>query len=164
MNCPYCVRQLDDWLAGLQAGRLIIRENVEIEIVHHDRGDIEHLRAKNMVVTAGLNLLRDLLDQTQGPITYFAVGTNNTAPAAGQTALLGEVYRQVVSQRDKASAQIVHRCFVPTTAGNGNTLQEAALFNASSGGSMFSRVIHDPIVKTNTVSITHTWTHTLATV
>ena len=164
MNCPHCHRQLDRWLKDLQAGRCYVRENVAIEIVHHDRGDIEHRRAKNLVVTAGLNLLRDLLDQTQGPITHFATGTSNTAAAAGQTALVAEVYRQVVSQRDKSSAEIIHRCFIPTTAANGNTLREGALFNAASAGTMFSRVTHDDIVKTSSVSVTYTWTHTLATV
>ena len=163
-QCPHCQRQLDAWLAGLQAGRLVIRENVQTEIRHHDTGLIEQLSSKNLVVTSGLNLLRDLLDQTQGPITHFAVGTNATAPAAGNTALIAEVYRQVVSQRDKSSAQIIHRCFVPTSAASGNTLREAGLLNSASGGTLFSRVTHDDIVKTNSVSVTHTWTHTLATV
>ncbi len=149
--------------AVVHGGRIRVQENVLVEIRNHRAGTVRRQRYCNLVVTAGLNLLRDLLDQTQGPITHFAAGTNNTAAAAGQTALLAEVYRNVVSQRDKpANGQIVHRCFIPTTAANGSTLVEGGLFTASAGGSMFTRFTFSSIAKTNSISVTITWTHTFS--
>lgn len=149
---------------AIPGGRVAVEENVVIEI--RTRSGLRIVeRRHNLVVTAGLNLLRDLLDATQTGITHFAVGTSATAPAAGDTALGAEVYRNVVSQRDKpANGQIVHRCFVPTTAANGVTLQEAGLFTAASGGTLFSRVTYSPILKTNSISVTITWTHTFSAV
>ena len=144
-------------------GRIRVRENVLVEIRDHRTGRVRRLRRSNLVVTAGLNLLRDLLDQTQGPVTHFAVGTSSTAASAGQTALVAEVYRNVVSQRDKpANGQIVHRCFIPTTAANGSTLKEAGLFNDAIAGTMFTRFVMSDIAKTSSISVTITWTHTFS--
>jgi hypothetical protein len=149
--------------AVVHGARVRVRENVVIEVRDRRGRCLRRERRTNLVTTAGLNLLRDLLDASQGPITHFAVGTSGTAPASGNTALGAEVYRNVVSQRDKpANGQIVHRCFVPTTAANGSTLREAGLFNAASGGSLFSRIVYSDIVKTNSISVTITWTHTFS--
>jgi len=161
MECPHCHRALDSWLKALATGCVIVKENVLTEV--RDALTNRLLRAiatENLVVDAGLNQLRDLLDATNTSITYFAVGTSSTAPANGQTALVAEVYRNTVTQRVKASAAMTQRCFVASTAANGNTLREAGLFNASAAGTMFSRVTHDDIIKTISITVTHAWTHT----
>jgi hypothetical protein len=150
-------------LNALAAGRVVVTENVltEVRDALTDRL-LRSIASSNLVVDAGLNQLRDLLDATIGSITHFAVGTSATAPANGQTALVAEVYRNTVTQRVKASASVTQRCFVASSAANGNTLREAALLNAPSAGTMFSRVTHDDIVKTISITVTHAWTHTFA--
>lgn len=161
--CPHCLHEFE-WLLTEQAkGRLCVLENVVTEVHRASDGTlVEILRNHNLVVDAGLNLLRDLLDATNTAITHFRAGTSSTAPANGQTDLIASVHGNVVSQRVKASFAITHRCFIPSSAANGNTLREAGLFNALTGGTMFSRVTHDDIVKTASNTVTHSWTHTLA--
>lgn len=49
--------------------------------------------------------------------------------------------------------------YLGSGSANGNTLGEAGLFNAASGGTMFARVKLSPtIVKTSSIAVTFTWT------
>ena len=161
-RCPHCSRALDEALNAQAKGRLAVLENVVTEI--HDVGGrlLDVLRAHNRVVDAGLRLIPDLFDVTSGGISHFRVGTSNTAPVDAQTDLVAGVYQNVVSQRVKGNFFITHRCFIPPQSANGNTLREAALVNALTGGTMFSRVTHDDIAKTIAITVTHSWTHTFA--
>ncbi|WP_447979090.1 hypothetical protein [Candidatus Nitrospira bockiana] len=161
MNCPHCQRAIDELLEQLDKGRLLVRENVVIQIRDSSSDALlEELRTGNLVVDAGLDLIRDWSDGTQGGITQGAVGTDGTSPANAQTALVAEVYRTNISQRLKVAAEITHRIFVPKGSANGNTLREAGLFNANN--KMFSRVVHDPIAKSVSNTVTIAWTHSFA--
>lgn len=163
IHCPHCLRAIDRALNAAAKGRLAIKENVETEIRAAADGRLLDVRyAQNLILDAGLRLVPDLIDVTAGGISHFRVGTNSTAPAAGQTDLLAAVYQNVVSQRLKGNFFITHRCFIPAQSANGSTLREAALANALTGGTMFSRVVHDDIVKTVAITVTHSWTHSFA--
>lgn len=163
IECPHCLRKIEWALNEAAKGRLAIVENVvtEIRSALDDRLQ-EVLRSKNLIVDAGLRLIPDLFDETSGGVSHFRVGTSNTAPAEAQTDLVAGVYQNVVSQRIKGNFFITHRCFLPAQSVNGNTLREAALANALTGGTMFSRVIHDDIAKTVANTVTHSWTHSFA--
>lgn len=114
----------------------------------------------NLVVNAGLNLIRDLLDgDAVAGITHFAVGTGTTAVTASDTALVTEVSRAAVAGRTSNAQQLVVSYYLPSGTANGNTLAEAGIFNAASGGTMFARVKLSPtIVKTASIAVTFTWT------
>lgn len=161
--CPHCSRDIEGFLNEQAKGRLALVENVVTEI--RRAGDdrlLEILRSHNRVVDAGLRLIPDLIDVTAGGISHFRVGTSNTAVADNQTDLVAGVYQNVVSQRVKGNFFVTHRCFIPAQSANGNTLREAGLFNALTGGTMFSRVTHDDIAKTVAITVTHSWTHSFA--
>src|SRR5258707_10660228 len=57
---------------------------------------------------SGRSLVRDLRRGigTDMRIKYVAIGTNSTAPAAGQTQLLAEVFRKVMTATSSPSAGV----------------------------------------------------------
>ena len=112
----------------------------------------------NLVVSAGLDLLRDLVYGGAVTMSHGAVGTDATAPAAGQVALGAEVFRDQISQRTKAAASLVIKFVVGSQQANSQTLREAGLFNAASGGTMYARVTPDPVSKTDAILVVYTWT------
>lgn len=114
----------------------------------------------NLVVNAGLNLIRDLLDgDAVAGLTHLAVGTGTTAVSASQTALTTEVFRAAVTSRTSNAQQLVVSYYLPSGSANGNTLAEAGLFNAAAAGTMFARVkLASTIVKTASIAVTFTWT------
>lgn len=116
----------------------------------------------NKIVTTGLDLVRDLLINTSAAPTDIAVGTDNTAPVAGDTTLVTEVFRNLITRRTASPQKATFQLFLDTGDANGNTLVEAGIFNRSSGGDMLSRVIFAAIVKTSGVTATLTWDITIA--
>lgn len=116
----------------------------------------------NTIVTAGLNLVRDLLAGNNAAPSHIAVGTDATAPAAGDTTLGTEVFRNVITRRIPSATQITFQLFLATGDANGNTLVEAGIFNASSAGDMLSRVTYTSIAKTSAITVTLTWDITIS--
>ena len=150
--------------------RLGIVENVHIVVADAQSGLVRQaFHTHNKIPTAGLNLVRDVLLGAQAIPSHVAVGTTTAAPAATDTALGNEVHRNTLTQRVPSAQQILWTFFLPATAGNGHTLREAAIMNSSSTGgehgtaaTVLSRVVHDPIVKTVSLTVTYYWTHTFA--
>lgn len=122
------------------------------------------IRTQNLVVNAGLDLIGDMLiESTAVGLNFFAVGTDNTGPAAGDTTLGAEVYRAAITTAVRTSPGVITiTMFVPTTAANGSSLVEIGLFTLSSAGTMFSRAIHSSITKTASVTVTYQWTITFS--
>lgn len=121
-------------------------------------------RGHNLVVEAGRNLIRDLLDgDAVNGITHFALGTSATPVLDTDVALGGEALRDVVTQRISSASVLTIKYFLSSTLLNGTTIREAGLFNAASGPTMFARYLVDPvIVKDNTIAVTFSWVITLA--
>lgn len=158
--------------AGLQVGLRPeqVQPGVNVRVWRHDlRTGRTALvdEGHNLVTAVGLNLIRDRIRGVSGtdPLSHMAVGTNNTAPASGNTALGAEVFRDVYTQVSLGTASLVIRYYLGPNDANGNTLQEAGLFNASSGGVLYARrLFSSPIVKTIDVAVTIEWTLTYAAV
>ncbi len=84
---------------------------------------------------AGKNLLRDLLAGrvTDAAIHYAAVGTGTATPAAGDTQLETEVYRQGISTfADTATAGEQHAITFIGPGQANTTIQEVGWFNGAS--------------------------------
>lgn len=121
----------------------------------------------NLVVTAGLNLIRLCFASGTGTqITHFGIGAgagSTTAAAAGQTDLQGATKaRYALTSTDATTdATLVCMYYLGSATGNGNTYNEAGLFTAASGGTMYNRVVlGTPIVKTASVAVSFVWTLT----
>ncbi len=139
-------------LAPAPVGRFGIEGIVKrVELVNARTGIIERALTgyprKNLITDAGLNGIGNGTD-LEALINYLGVGTDNTTPAVGQTALGAQVgarynanggFADVVSSGPNfAYWEVEITRVVPTTGGNGN-LTEFGFFSAGSGGIMWCR-------------------------
>jgi len=140
------------------------KANVCVEVCDARTGRVlRRIRRHNLVVTAGLVLLRDLVYGGTATLSHGGVGTAATPTVAGDTELVAEVFRDQISQRLKqplGSGSLVVRFVVGSQDANGVTLREAGLFNAAAGGSMYARAIPEDVVKTDAILVVYTWTLT----
>lgn len=135
------------------------KANVCIETVDARTGRVlSRSRRHNLVVDAGLDLLRDLVYGDGVILSHCGVGTDATTPAAGDVALGAEVFRDQLSQRTKQAAQLVIKFVLGSQQANGSTLREAGLFNAVSGGTLYARVTPEEVEKTDSILVIYTWT------
>ena len=139
-----------------------VGSNVRVTVTDADTGELLHEQQHhNLVVDAGLNLLRDFLDgDAVTGITHFGYGTGTTAVTAADTALGSQTARPALtSKTGTVSKAWTGTYFLNSGTGNGNTYSEAGLFTASTGGTMFARVILSPaVVKTSSIAVTFSWT------
>lgn len=144
-----------------------VRGIIDVEVTTERDGTTvtERQTIKNLVVDAGLNLIRDRLAGTSSAyVTHLAVGTNAAAVTALQTTLSTEVFRNVLTQTITSSTKTVQcKLYLAANEANGNTLREIGLFTASTGGTMYARaLLASPIVKNASTTVTFTWTTNLS--
>jgi len=94
---------------------------------------------ENLVVNTGLYHIADQMsDQGEAQMSHMAVGTDNTAPAAGQTALLAQTARVTLDSVTQSSDKVTYVATFGAGVGTGS-LREAGIFNAGVGGVMLAR-------------------------
>jgi len=129
-----------------------------VELIHKPTGLLKRkLQFKNLITTAGLNWIGAGsggssgwdISFNRGSSAHTAVGTGTTTPTIGDTALVAQVFRTNSTgvpsisptygfADDYSYAYVEHtRVFLPGS-GSGN-LTEVGIFNASSGGTMWTR-------------------------
>lgn len=113
----------------------------------------------NIIVTAGFNVLARLLagDTTySGEINYGALGTDDTAPALGDTTLGAESYRKIVSSQS-ADANVAYVDFFYAATDCNGTYEEFGNFIDGTGsadsGQLFSHIATGGWTKSNTESL-----------
>lgn len=127
-------------------------------------GRVKETREKhNLIVDTGEQGIADQLiaSPTLAKPTHFGVGTSSTAVASTQTALVSETGTRVAFTSKTRTTNVV--TMVGTfAAGNGTgALTEAGIFNASTSGTMYSRVVFSVINKGASDSLELTWTYTI---
>lgn len=134
------------------------RANLWVEVEDLDTGTVTRQETHNLVVDAGVNLLRDRILGTGNALTHMAIGTGTTAVAAGQTALTTEVVRGAFTSTTASAKKQTIKYYLDGSTANGNTLAEAGLFNAASTGTMYARaLLASTIAKTSSKAVTFTW-------
>lgn len=127
-------------------------------------GEIKEDRlVENIVTTVGKgNIASRMVGTATAVLSHMAVGTTNTAAAAGDTTLGAEVAasRTALTSWTAAAAIATAVCTFGAGVGTG-ALVEAGLFNASSAGSMMCRTVFSVINKAAGDSLTVTWTVTV---
>mgnify|MGYP006185763327 FL=1 len=116
----------------------------------------------NLVVTAGKGYVASRMkDTTQAAMSHMAIGTGTTAVAVANTALVSEVDRNALTSTAVSGSTIT---FIATFgAGEGTgAITEAALLNASSGGTMLCRTVYAVVNKGSQDSMTITWSVTVS--
>ena len=116
----------------------------------------------NLVVTAGKGFVASRMkDATATAMSHMAIGTNNTTAAVGQTALTAEAARGALTSTTVSNNTIA---YVETFAAGTGTgaIVEAAVLNASSGGTMLCRTVFAVVNKGSADAMTITWTITVS--
>jgi len=136
----------------------------ELQIVVRDQnGQIKEQRTvPNLVVTAGkVQLASRMLGTSVASPSHMAVGTGNTAPVAGDTALQTQLGSRVALTSATQSTNVL--TFVATFGAGVATgaLTEAGIFNASTAGTMTCRTTFSTVNKDTLDSLTITWNLTL---
>ena len=115
-----------------------------------------------MIVNSGLNLIRNwLANQTQTPPNHGAVGTGTIAEALTNTALQTEVGSRCALRFKTSENGIIDMIFtLLSTQGNLGNLTETGVFNASSAGTMFNRLVFIATNFNGTFNLKFTIKHT----
>jgi hypothetical protein len=116
----------------------------------------------NLVVDTGLAYIAGRMkDTSDAAMTHMAVGTDNTAAAAGNTALGSELAIQALTSTTVTTNSVAYVATYAAGTGTG-ALTEAGIFNAASSGTMLCRTVFAVINKGAADSMTVTWTVTIS--
>ena len=126
------------------------------EIVH---------QCDNLVVTAGKNWVAGRFKDGSIPaeMSHMAIGSADTAPAAGNTALATELNRiALTTDGGTVSNNTVQYDASWTSAAAAYVIKEAGIFNAASGGTMLARTTFAVINKGTDDTVSISWTITVS--
>ena len=132
-------------------------------VVRGDDGAIkQEFTVPNLVVDTGLDYIASRMkDTTDTAMSHMAVGTGTTAADAADTALETEAARETLTSTTVTSNAVAYVATFAAGTGTG-ALTEAAILNASSGGTMLCRTVFSVINKGASDSMTVTWTVTIS--
>jgi hypothetical protein len=117
---------------------------------------------KNVVVTTGKGYIASRMkDATATAMSHMAIGTGATAAVVGDTALVSEANRQALTSTAVSGGQVTYSATFGNGQGTG-ALTEAAILNASSGGTMLCRTVFSVINKGANDTLAITWTVTVS--
>lgn len=145
-----------------------ISGNVEWRLYNPFNGHEDIFREKNLVVTTGIELMRDLLGGISKRPSHIGLGTGSTAVVPGDTSIETEAFRGEITRRDNLPTGIEFQLFLGLNDGNGFTYTEAGLLetgfqNGSVGDPaiLVARVVapadFTQVTKTISVELTVTW-------
>lgn len=145
-------------MEGIKQG-IKMKGRVCIEILRAN-GEVERDEFDNLIVTTGKNHAAARLGNSPPTaMNSIAVGTGTNAPAAGDTALQTELYRESCSVTPSTNT-VQYSATLAPGEGTG-ALTEAGIFNQNTlGGTMLSRVIFSVKNKAAGDTMTITWTIT----
>lgn len=132
-------------------------------VVRGDDGAIkQEFTVPNLVVDAGLDYIASRMEGTSDTVmSHMAVGTGTTAADAADTALETEAARVALTSTTVTDNAVAYVATFAAGTGTG-ALTEAAILNASSGGTMLCRTVFSVINKGASDSMTVTWTVTIS--
>jgi len=119
---------------------------------------LEIIHGKNLVTDDGEELFMKWMNgEAADIITYCAVGSDNTAPAEGDSALGAEIGRILITDQTRVTTTITYSTFFGAADCNG-AWEEEGLLNAAVAGVLVAHSLFAaPIAKdgTKTVTIDH---------
>lgn len=120
------------------------------------------INVDNLVVNTGLSYIASRMVNTSSTVmSHMGVGTSSTATNVSQTALLAQVSRVALTGTTPVGSTITYS--TTFTAGQGTgSLNEAGIFNASSGGTMLCRTVFPTLVKEADDILTINWLVTIS--
>tara|TARA_Y100001937_G_scaffold60289_1_gene82630 strand:+ start:3105 stop:3533 length:429 start_codon:yes stop_codon:yes gene_type:complete len=111
----------------------------------------------NLVVTAGKGYVASRMAGTSATVmSHMAIGSGTSAAAASDTALGNELARTQLTSTNVSGADVTYVDTFGAGTGTG-AVTEAAILNASSGGTMLCRTVFSVVNKGASDSMTITW-------
>ena len=111
----------------------------------------------NLVVTTGKGYVASRMkDATATAMSHMAVGTGNTAAAAGDTALGTEAARVALTSTTVSTNTVTYVATFPAGTGTAS-LTEAGILNGSSGGTLLCRTVFATVSKGSADVMSITW-------
>ena len=141
---------------------LNLKGRLTVNLIAADGTTKETQEIPNLVVTTGKTFVASRMAGTSATVmSHMAIGTDNTAAAVGNTTLGSEVARVALTSTTATNNDIVYVATFPAgTPSSSAGVVEAAIFNASSSGTMLCRTVFSIINKASTDSLSITWTIT----
>lgn len=135
--------------------------SIDFKLLDKHGNVIKRVLKDNLVVTTGLALMLSRLGGSGNALTHMGIGSGTTAPTLANTDLQTSIVRRVFDTPGGtlAGTSITFYCLFPAGTGTG-TITEAGLFNAVAAGTMFSRIVFDPMTKSASLSLAASWTIT----
>ena len=132
-------------------------------VVRGEDGTVkQEFTVPNLVVDSGLDFIASRMkDATATAMSHMAVGTDNTAADAADTALGAEIARVALATSTVTNNAIAYVASYPAGTGTG-ALTEAGIFNDATTGDMLCRTVFAVINKGAADSMTVTWTVTIS--
>jgi hypothetical protein len=149
-----------------------LRGWLTLQLINHAGEVVQSISCQNHVVTAGRQLVAELFAATipVSKVNHIAVGTGDSPPENDQTQLVDERARNPIAEvsfvpvaddtRVTARLKVI---FGNDQANDNNNpedpapLREAGIFNAATGGTMYNRVVFEPVFKTNAFQLVMMW-------
>lgn len=134
---------------------LLTKASGEVEVVHKD----------NIIVGGGFDFVADAIGNAStrpGVMGWIAVGTGSSAAASTQTALVTELKRNAATYAHTAGTKVFTFTASFLAGDATGAITEAGVFNASSSGTMFDRVVFPVVNKGSDDSLTAVFTFTMS--
>ena len=141
---------------------LSAKGDVQLEVFDKDGNLKESQEIKNVVVTVGLGYIASRMkDASATAMSHMAVGSGNTAAAAGNTTLETELGRVTLTSTTVSTNTVQYIGDFPAGTGTGAVV-EAGVLNASSGGTLLCRTVFSVVNKGASDTLKVTWTITVS--
>lgn len=125
----------------------------------------ENFVVPNLVVSVGKAWIAARMKDTGQPVqmSHMAIGSDNTAAAAANTALGSELGRVSLTTAGGtvAGAVVTYDATFPAGTGTG-AVQEAGILNGSAGGTLLCRTTFNVVNKGADDTLSITWTVTIS--
>jgi len=131
-------------------------------VLNRENGTKDVYEHKNLVVTTGKNFIASRMkDTTDAAMSHMAIGSGNTAAAAGDTALGTQLDIQSLTSTTVSTNTVTYAATFGAGDGTG-AVAEAGVFNAASSGTMLCRSVFSVVNKAAGDSMTVTWVITIS--
>lgn len=136
---------------------------VQIQLLDASGKVKETHKVKNLVVSAGKTYIAARMQGSAIPTVmgYMAIGTGTATPAVANTTLGVEAGRVALASFSSSSNQVTATATFPAGTGTG-AITEAAIFNASTNGTMLCRTVFPVVTKQAGDTIAITWKVTVS--
>lgn len=143
------------------AEQIKVTGQVRIVITGKDGQVKDQREIKNLVVTTGKEFIAARMVGTPTAMSHMALGSNNTAAGAGDTALGTELGRVSLASAAASGAVVTYTASFPAGTATGAVV-EAGVLNASSSGTMLCRTVFAVVNKGADDAMSVTWAITVS--